>query len=175
MLVSYLNRFIMYTNMKIINIQSQLAFYTDYNALEDPLILQLCLESIRAMSHAYAPYSNYQVGAAVLLSDDTILQGSNQENAVYPLGLCAERVALFSVSALHPDHHVKALAVTTKKELSDGELPPFPCGSCRQVILEIEQRQSSPITIYVVGANSSVCVVEGVGNLLPFSFDQDSL
>jgi len=161
--------------MKIINYESLIISHQDYHDIQDQHAITLCSESIEALSHAYAPYSDYQVGAALRLENGSIIQGSNQENAVYPLGLCAERVALFNASSLHPGITIKSLAVTTKKELDEDELPPFPCGSCRQVILEIEQKQHSPIKLYMVGSNNSVCIVEGISNLLPFSFGRECL
>ena len=128
-----------------------------------------------AISDAYAKYSNFKVGAAVLLDDGRIIKGSNQENAVFPLGLCAERVAIFSVASQAPETTIKALAVATEKKLSDGELPPFPCGSCRQVILETEYRQKENIQLFIVGSDSSVCVVSSVKELLPFAFSEENL
>lgn len=161
--------------MKVISYSGSIKFYTHYDQLNDQKAIQLCKDSMDAMADAYAPYSNFQVGSAVRLDSGTIVKGNNQENAVYPLGLCAERVALYASSSQYPDHQITHLAVATAKKLSEGEAPPFPCGSCRQVLLEMEQRFGHDITIYVVGGNHSVCVVNSAKDLLPFAFDKDSL
>ncbi len=161
--------------MKVISYSGSIEVYTHYNQLNDPNAIQLCKDSIEAMADAYAPYSNFQVGSAIRLDNGTIVKGNNQENAVYPLGLCAERVALYASSSQYPDNQITHLAVATAKELADGETPPFPCGSCRQVLLEMEQRFGQDITIYVVGGNDSVWVVHSAKDLLPFAFSKDSL
>lgn len=161
--------------MKDISHKSSIKVYDDYHELADDQIVMLCKRSIDAMQDAYAPYSKFQVGAALLLDDGTFVQGNNQENAVYPLGLCAERVTLYAASSQYPDRSITHLAVTTRKHLSEGELPPFPCGSCRQVLLEMEQRYDRDIKIYVIGSNDSVCVIETVKDLLPFAFSKTSL
>jgi len=148
---------------------------SNFKDLPDAEIVEICTKSMQAITDAYAPYSQYKVGAAVLLDSGMIISGSNQENAVYPLGLCAERVALFSASSQYPDESIKAIAVATTKPLREGDLAPFPCGSCRQVLIEIELRQKSSIVIYVVGSDYSVCVVQSVLDILPFAFDSDSL
>lgn len=161
--------------MKDISYKSSIKVYDDYHELADKQIVALCNQSISAMQDAYAPYSKFQVGAALLLDDGTLIHGNNQENAVYPLGLCAERVTLYAASSQYPDHTITHLAVTTRKELSKGELPPFPCGSCRQVLLEMEQRYNQDIKIYVIGSDKSVCVLDTVRDLLPFAFSKQSL
>lgn len=161
--------------MKEITLNHKLHYLGNFQDLKDKSMRELCASSLTATQNAYAPYSNFQVGAAVLLKNGQTVTGSNQENAVYPLGLCAERVALFASSNQYPDTEVIALAVATSKVLKDGELPAFPCGSCRQVILEIEQRFCHKIKLFVVGSNNSVCILSSVSDILPFAFDKDSL
>ncbi len=161
--------------MKDISYSSSIKVLDDYHDLDDKQIIALCERSIDAMKDAYAPYSKFSVGAAIMQDNGYIIQGNNQENAVYPLGLCAERVTLYAASSQHPDRTITHLAVTTAKELSEGELPPFPCGSCRQVLLEMEQRYKKDIKLYVIGSNKSVCVLETVKDLLPFAFSKSSL
>lgn len=161
--------------MKDISYSSSIKVFDDYHDLGDDQIVALCKRSIDAMKDAYAPYSKFSVGAALMLDNGDIIQGNNQENAVYPLGLCAERVTLYAASSQHPDRSITHLAVTTAKELSEGELPPFPCGSCRQVLLEMEQRYDKDIKLYVIGSNKSVCVLKSVKELLPFAFSKKSL
>ena len=124
-----------------------------------------------ATERSYAPYSRFQVGAAVRLADDVIVTGTNQENAAYPSGLCAERTALFYAGSTHPDKAVVALAIAAYTEGQFTADPIVPCGACRQVMLEVEQRHQCPIRLLLYGAEA-ICVVEdGVGALLPLAFD----
>ena len=129
--------------------------------------------AIEAAKSAYAPYSSFHVGAAVLLADGTVIRGNNQENAVYPSGLCAERVALFHAGACFPDSPVDAIAVVAIK---DGEIQPSvsPCGGCRQVMLETEQRQGRDIRILMCGLSETV-IASSVKDLLPLCFGKDNL
>lgn len=150
-------------------------FYQSYNELNHEAFSDLCKRSQDAVLKAYAPYSNYHVGASILLSNKVVISGNNQENAVYPLGLCAERVTLFSAMSQYNEETIKAIAVATSKELKEGELPSFPCGSCRQALLERELLQKDPIKVFVVGSNDSVCQINSVRDLLPFNFSQSSL
>ena len=124
--------------------------------------------AIDAASRAYAPYSHFQVGAAVLLDDGTVVAGSNQENMAYPSGLCAERVALFSAGATFPDIPVVALAIVA---IQNGVVQPAiaPCGACRQVLLETEQRYGRAIRVLLCGQEETV-LVASAQDLLPLSF-----
>lgn len=124
--------------------------------------------AIRAATRAYAPYSHFHVGAAVLLSNGTIVEGNNQENVSYPSGLCAERVALFSAGASFPDIPVVSLAIAAIK---DGIIQPSvsPCGGCRQVMLETEQRSGHPMRILLCGSEETI-ILPSSQCLLPFSF-----
>lgn len=135
---------------------------------------QLLLEARESALHAFAPYSEFYVGAAVLLSDGTVVKGNNQENAAFPTGLCAERVALFYAHARYPQQAVKSLAITatTKNGLAEG--PVAPCGSCRQALIESEVRFKSPIRIILDGKRK-IQVFENAGYLLPFAFKPESL
>ncbi len=160
---------------ELVSIQVQLERFDQISDLNNPNILDLCRAAQEASELAYAPYSNYKVGASVLLEDGSILKANNQENAVYPLGLCAERVAIYAASSQSLDIAIIALAVATHKPLQPGELPPFPCGSCRQVILEKENRYNRSIDLYIIGSDNSVCHVKGASYLLPFAFDASSL
>lgn len=140
--------------------------------LSDPDEQALCQAATKSINSAYAPYSQYKVGASALLENGKIVGGSNQENAVFPLGLCAERVAIFSSSSQFPDVPIKAIAVKTNKKLKKGELPGFPCGSCRQSMIEIGQRFDTDIKVFVMGEDEKVYVVESAKDLLPFAFDR---
>lgn len=140
----------------------------------EPEIQVLISKAKEQVENAYAPYSGFHVGAAVLLQNGALFVGSNQENAAYPSGLCAERVALFYANAQFPGVPVKALAVaafTNNEFLAD---PVTPCGACRQVILESETRFDNSIDIYLYGTN---CVyhIPNAHDLLPLSFVKDSL
>lgn len=134
-----------------------------------PLDRQLVEAAMQATHSSYAPYSRFCVGAAARLEGDVIVVGSNQENAAYPSGLCAERTALFAAGAQYPDRPVLALAVAARNGdcfLSD---PIPPCGACRQVILEVEQRYRQPVRILLYGTQG-VHVVDGIRALLPLCF-----
>ena len=128
----------------------------------------------QAALKAYAPYSNFFVGAAVLLENDSIFTGNNQENAAYPSGMCAERVAIFHANSLHPGIPVKAIAITAYKDEQYLEIPVSPCGACRQVILETETRFEKPIKIFLVG-NKKIYIINNARTLLPVSFDKKNL
>ena len=130
---------------------------------------KLIEKSKEAQKGAYAPYSKFCVGAAVE-SEGNIIMGSNQENEAYPSGMCAERVALFSASAKHPMATIEAIAITANNTIDDKEVFAFPCGACRQVLLEYEKRQSSPIRI-IVYAKGEAYVIDSAKSLLPLSFN----
>lgn len=123
---------------------------------------------------AYAPYSEFRVGAAVRLADGRIVTGSNQENAAYPSGLCAERTALFYAGAQYPDQAVTALAVTAMRKDDEYVKVAAPCGGCRQVLLESATRHEHPYPVYLAGPESAQ-IVEDCRLLLPINFDASSL
>ena len=126
-----------------------------------------------ASTRAYAPYSGFRVGAAILLSNKEIVTGNNQENAAYPSGMCAERVALFYAGAQYSDIPVKAIVVVaTKNDVIQQQISP--CGACRQVLLETEKRYKQPIRILLYG-NDVVYAIDSAESLLPLSFNADNL
>ena len=134
------------------------------------------LEQARgAIKSAYAPYSAYHVGAAVLLENGRIFTGNNQENVAYPSGICAERVALFYASAQYPEVPVKAIAVSARAKGFKVHSPVTPCGSCRQVMAESENRFNNKLKLIMRGENGKINVVHGVSNLLPLMFRADEL
>ena len=128
-----------------------------------------------ATSHAYAPYSGFHVGAALLLADGTVFTGTNQENAAYPSGLCAERTALFGLAAARPGHApIVGMAVAARP--ADGEFgPAFPCGACRQVMLEYETRQGQAIPLLLPGRKGNILRFASLEALMPFNFSADDL
>ncbi len=125
-----------------------------------------------AVRHAYAPYSQFHVGAALLLEDGTIVPGNNQENAAYPSGLCAERVAFFCAGSQHPGKRIIAAAVTTSFPLPH---PVSPCGACRQVMAEYELKQDSPIKLFLCHHDGSIITANAVRDLLPLYFSGEWL
>lgn len=128
----------------------------------------------KATERSYVPYSHFSVGAAVLLEDGTVVTGSNQENAAYPSGLCAERTTLFYANAQYPHLAVKVLAIAARTEKDFLEMPIPPCGACRQVILETENRFKQPVRILLFG-RKCIYEVKSVGDLLPLSFEASSM
>jgi cytidine deaminase len=132
------------------------------------------LEARRITGQAYAPYSGFHVGAAVLLGNGLIVSGNNQENSAYPSGLCAERVALFYANANYPDSEVKTIAISAAKNGVLVNEPVKPCGSCRQALAETEVRFGTPIRIILDGQDS-ILVLNGVESLLPLSFSKKAL
>lgn len=124
---------------------------------------------------AYAPYSNFLVGCAIEMEDGEIFTGNNQENAAYPSGLCAERVAIFHVSALHPTRKIKKIFVLGGPSVGKVHKAIPPCGACRQSMLEYESKQNSAITILFAGLNGEVYKCYSLKDLLPFSFDVNLL
>lgn len=135
----------------------------------------LFLEAEKARENAYAPYSNFRVGAAILLDNGKIITGNNQENAAYPSGLCAERVAVYFAGAQFPNNKILQMAVTARSEKQILNKPIPPCGSCRQAIAEYEIKQNQPIEIYFMGETGQVYKTDSIKALLPLLFDSSSL
>jgi cytidine deaminase len=136
---------------------------------------ELLATAKQCLHSAYAPYSNFKVGAAVLLENGTTVLGNNQENASYPLGLCAERVAIFSAGANHPGIKIKAIAIAAASKEFQINNAVTPCGACRQVIAEYEYRYKSPVKIIMAGENGKVLVAESIREFLPMQFTADDL
>jgi cytidine deaminase len=136
---------------------------------------QLLVKNAKEAAHrSYAPYSKFNVGAALLLENGEIVQGNNQENSAYPSGLCAERVAVFYANAKFPEVPVKAIAITSRTDGSFLDTPVPPCGSCRQVLLETEDRYNQPIKVILCGENK-IRIVDNIKQLLPLYFDKEML
>ena len=158
--------------MEKYNITSEVAVYQDDElSAEDRELVELAK---KATQQSYSPYSHFQVGAALRLEDGTIVTGSNQENASYPLALCAERTALFHAQHEHPDKNVVALAVAAYANGHFYPEPLSPCGACRQVMLEVEDRYKRPMRVLLYGT-SGTHVISTVRDLLPFQFISESL
>ena len=131
---------------------------------------ELAEAAISATATAYAPYSKFNVGAAVLFEDGVIVKGSNQENAAYPSGLCAERTALFYASASRPDKPMTAIAIAASQNGELLETPVTPCGACRQVMAQYQLKSGLPMMVLLIGAHS-ILKFERIDDLLPFIFD----
>ena len=136
-----------------------------------PLDREIVDAARAATANSYAVYSGFNVGAAVRLSNGIVVSGTNQENAAYPSGMCAERTTLFWANSQYPDKPVEVLAIAART--ADGELerPITPCGACRQVILETEKRFNTPVRIILYGTKECYLIDGGVKALLPLSFD----
>lgn len=138
-------------------------------------VLSLMEKAIETRKNAYAPYSRFRVGAALRLDNGAVVVGSNQENAAYPSGLCAERVAIFQAGALYPEAKILQLAISAASDTNPTLSPIPPCGACRQSIAEYEFRQEEPIEIYFMGEKGGVYRSQSIANLLPLTFDKTSL
>lgn len=160
--------------MQEIVFTSQITVFDTFQEL--PIDVQdLMFKAIEVRKHAYAPYSKFRVGAAVLMDNGEIMVGSNQENAAYPSGLCAERVAIFQAGSLYPEGTILKIAISAASENSKTTTPVPPCGSCRQAIAEYEVRQNTPIEIYFMGETGVIYKSASLKNLLPFMFDKKLL
>lgn len=135
---------------------------------------ELVQAALAATENAYARYSRFYVGAALRLENGKVVIGANQENAAFPSGLCAERTAVFAAQANYPDSSIEALAVAGRNENGVLPNPITPCGACRQVILEIEDRYKKPVKILLYGTKKIYCV-RSVKDLLPLSFVDDCM
>ncbi|MFV5693449.1 cytidine deaminase [Flavobacterium sp. LT1R49] len=138
-------------------------------------ILNLMEQAIAIRKKAYAPYSKFRVGAAILLDNGKIVLGSNQENAAYPSGLCAERVAIYQAGAIYPEAKILKMVITAASDTNKTTTPIPPCGSCRQSIAEYEIKQETPIEIYFMGETGAIYKSASLKNLLPFMFDKSFL
>ena len=146
--------------------------YVEYHSLEqlDSKDLELAQAAIEATALSYAPYSNFNVGAAVLFEDGVIVKGANQENAAYPSGMCAERTALFYASASRPDKAMTAIAIAAGQNGKICEMPVTPCGACRQVMAQYQTKSARPMEILLVG-DKKIWKFNKVDDLLPLIFD----
>ena len=156
--------------MKEVNIKS--TFFVD-DLTETPLQIQnLMKKAMMARKNAYAPYSKFHVGTAILLDNNEIITGNNQENASYPSGLCAERAAIYYAGSNYPKTKILVMAIVAGSIKNTTSKPIPPCGACRQAIAEYEVKQESPIEIYFKGETGKVVKSNSLANLLPLLFDK---
>jgi cytidine deaminase len=144
-------------------------FFNSISELSNP-DLSLANKALQSMEKAYAPYSRFYVGAALKLKTGEIILGNNQENMAFPSGLCAERVALFYAGANYPGIEIETLCIIAKGELVPKNHILSPCGSCRQVMLESENRQKNPIRVILINQDETVLIVGSTKDFLPFGF-----
>jgi len=135
----------------------------------------LCAAAEKALQSSYSPYSNFKVGTAVRLADGQIILGSNQENLAYPSGLCAERVALFTIGAAYPDAVIESMVITAHTDNFKIIQPVTCCGACLQVMSEFEQKQKKEIEVIFYCIGGQILKVKGVKSLLPFAFVEERL
>jgi cytidine deaminase len=160
--------------MRKIKIETNVVEYDSVQEL--PIDEQALLKTAHEVAeNAYAPYSKFYVGAALLLENNKIVVGNNQENAAYPSGICAERVAIFSASANYPDTAVQKIAIVAHNKNALLNYPVTPCGSCRQALSEYEHKFQKNIKLIMMGETGKVYVLESVKATLPLSFSSDQL
>lgn len=155
--------------MKEIKVETTYTLWSK-NELRDEQMVKMISSAIDAAALAYAPYSNFKVGVSLLLSNGEVVQGANQENASFPICICAESVTLGSAKTRFPDAKIEKMFIAVPGVFA----PVSPCGMCRQAILEYERRQSAPIEIYLIG-QEDVMKVDGIKSLLPMAFDGSTL
>ncbi|MEZ7876981.1 MAG: cytidine deaminase [Polaribacter sp.] len=160
--------------MKQINITSSATVYSNLGELstEDQMLMN---KAIEARGNAYAPYSKFHVGAALLLDNGEIVLGNNQENAAYPSGMCAERVAIWQAGSLFPGVKIKKLAISASSTITKVDKPIGPCGACRQTLSEYEINQKEPFPVIFMGEVGEIVKTPSLLSLLPFSFDSSYL
>ncbi|RXP63318.1 cytidine deaminase [Lutibacter sp. HS1-25] len=160
--------------MKQLEITTQITVFESIDEL--PIDIKLLMnKAIEAKQMAYAPYSKFKVGAALLLENGSIITGNNQENAAYPSGICAERVAIWKASSEFPNQKILALAISASSATLVVNEPVSPCGACRQTLSEYEINQEDKIAVYFMGEIGNVMKTNSVLDLLPMAFDKSLL
>ena len=160
--------------MKEINTGTSAFIFQDIDELST-IDKNLMEAAIQAAKNAYAPYSGFSVGAALLMDDNSIIIGNNQENAAYPSGMCAERVAIWKAGSSYLNKKVKKIAITAISSNKKLDKPVGPCGACRQTLLEYEVNQKEAMEIFFMGEIGNVVKANSIASLLPFSFDSSYL
>ena len=160
--------------MKQVKITTPITIYNSVNELPEDVKL-LMDKAKEAKSFAYAPYSNFSVGAALLLDNNKIVTGNNQENAAYPSGMCAERVAIWKAASDFPNQKVIKIAITASSKNKKVEKAVAPCGACRQTLSEYEIKQKNKVEVYFMGEVGEVIKTNSILDLLPLAFDKSFL
>ncbi len=160
--------------MKDHNISSSFILYQNSGELSE-IENELLQKAIEARANAYAPYSEFNVGASVLMDDGSVFTGNNQENAAYPSGICAERVAIWTAMSQLPKGKIKKIVITASSNKTKVNRPVAPCGSCRQAIAEYEIKQDNDIEIFFTGETGDIVKAHSIKDLLPWLFDNTML
>lgn len=160
--------------MRKVEIKTKITVFESIDELPDS-VKKLMEKAFEAKDKAYAPYSKFKVGAAFLLNNGVIITGNNQENAAYPSGMCAERVAVWRVSAQYPNQKILKLAITASSSSQITNEPVAPCGACRQTLSEYELKQKDKIEVYFMGEVGKVIKTDSLLDLLPIAFDKSFL
>ena len=160
--------------MRKIEVSTSAVVYKDISELssEDKVLMD---KAIEARKTAYAPYSKFSVGAALLLENNEIVLGNNQESAAYPSGMCAERVAIWKAGSSFPGVKIKKLTISASSSISKVNKPVGPCGACRQTLSEYEINQKQPFEVLFMGEVGEIVKTDSLLSLLPFSFDSSYL
>ena len=166
--------FLSKTTIRKINIESTFEIYDSIKELE-PSAQALLQKAAEARKKAYAPYSKFLVGAALELENGKLISGSNQENASYPSGLCAERTAVYYAGAEFPNQKILRMAIVAGSSITPTTKPIPPCGACRQALSEYEVKQNTPMKLYFMGTSGQIAVSKSVENILPWIFDKTVL
>lgn len=160
--------------MKKLEITTPITIYDSVNEL--PKVVQVLMnEAVKIRKTAYAPYSKFHVGTAFLLENDEVITGNNQENAAYPSGMCAERVAVWQAASRFPGVKIKIIAITASSKENPVTKPVAPCGACRQALSEYEIKQADNIEIYFMGETGKIIKTDSLHDLLPLAFDKSFL
>jgi len=148
--------------------------YCEYSSIDEIASNEanLVIQAEKNLKNSYSPYSQFKVSSAIKLDNGTVILGTNQENAAYPSGICAERVAIFSAKSTFPNNNVEEIVIVTE---ASNPTPFSPCGSCRQVLMEYEMTQKKPIKVILKSGNSKVWIFKSVKDLLPFAFDAEDI
>ena len=160
--------------MRNIQISTSATIFENLSELskDDKMLMDKAFE---AKKTSYAPYSKFNVGAAILLENNQIVLGSNQENAAYPSGMCAERVAIWKAGSQFPNINIQKIAITASSALKKVDKPVGPCGACRQALSEYEVKQAQPFELLFMGEIGEIVKINSLNALLPFSFDSSYL
>lgn len=160
--------------MKEVSLVSKFKIFSDSSEL-NPEEKEMLEKAIEARDAAYAVYSDFLVGACVLLDNGSMVTGNNQENAAYPSGMCAERIAIWHAASQYPKARIKSVFISAKSNLKKVSEPIPPCGGCRQTLAEYEFKQDQPIAIYFTGESGEIVKSNSLRDLLPFTFSKKVL
>jgi len=160
--------------VKKVTIKTEITVFNNVNELSDD-VKSLMESAIVIKNTAYAPYSKFKVGSAFLLENGQVVTGNNQENAAYPSGMCAERVAIWNAASQYPNEKILKLAISASSSTQILKEPVAPCGACRQTLSEYELKQGDEIEVYFMGEEGKIIKTNSVLDLLPIAFDKSFL